>query len=321
MSLQNFEEYAALIGPFIKEALQAAVREIPAPCQPAAKHILGAGGKRLRPMLTVLCARMLGNASESVFKLGASMELLHAATLLHDDVLDNAASRRGQKAAHLVFGNAQAILTGDAMLACGNAIVASFNQPGLTACYSKATMQTAAGEIMEMNALRQPDLNETEYLEIARGKTACLIAQSCALGAISANANGRQTDLCFQFGENLGIAFQLIDDALDFAPEAQTGKPGGGDLREGKMTPPLQLYRKHLSDQAKIAFDESFKNSGFDAQTLEKMICAIKEFAAQARELAKPFLQRARNCLEQLPSGKENAILAQMVDYVGERSK
>lgn len=321
MSEDAFRIYAAKSAPAIGEALKEALLLMPEPVRPVASHILEAGGKRLRPLLTALCAGLFGKAGSKVFLLGASMELLHAATLLHDDVLDNAASRRGCEAAHLVFGNAQAVLAGDAMLACGNAIIASFDEPVLSACYSEAIMQTMAGEIMEMAAIAQPDLQHAIYLEIARGKTACLIAQACELGALYAGARGREAEICKKFGENLGLAFQLIDDCLDFAPEEITGKPSGGDLREGKMTPPIRLYRESLNNADREKFDLVFAGQGFDEPEIKKMVSSVRLFLAQARALADPFLATARKCLADLPGGEANEILGQIVDYVGKRSR
>lgn len=276
----------------------------------------------MRPLLTVLCARMLGYRNGNIYDLAASMEMLHAATLLHDDVLDNAVSRRGQAAAHTVFGITGAILAGDALLAAGNAIVASFGLPSLSLCYSHATSQTAAGEIMEMNALGSPNLVLAQYLEIARGKTACLISQACAMGAVVAGASDARVSACAAYGENLGVAFQIVDDVLDFAPESQTGKPSGGDLRERKMTPPLMLYRDSLADAARADFDRNFAAGSFSENDLNLISRTVHDkFAAMAIELAASHIQKARDSLAELPDGEEKPVLLEMCAYVLSRTK
>jgi len=305
----------------INAALAKALQQLPAPCRPVAEHIIWAGGKRLRPFLTLVCARMLGDKSTGVYSLGSCMEMLHAATLLHDDMLDNAATRRGQPTAHTIYGPAQTILAGDALLALGNSIVASFGRPALSQCYSRATMQTAAGEILEMNSMRNPELGQEEYLEIAGGKTGCLIAQACAMGAIAANASCSETDACQDYGENLGIAFQLVDDALDFAPESQTGKPSGGDLREGKLTPPLRLYRQSLSAEQRKKFDYNFVHAAFPEKELATITRNVAPYADKSLEFANGCLDRAKAALARLPDGDERALLIQMADYVRQRKK
>lgn len=317
--MANYQVQLALESPKINTAIMQAVLELPESSRKIAAHILTAGGKRLRPFLTVLCAKLFGYRSDNIYRLASSMELLHAATLLHDDVLDNAATRRDCQCAHLVYGSTHAVLAGDAMLALGNAIVADFNQPELTTCYSAATMQTAEGEILEMNSLGNPDLAYEQYLAIARGKTACLIANACILGSLIASADSRQLKYCNEFGENLGIAFQIVDDALDFAPG--TGKPIGGDLREAKMTPPIMLYRHQLDDLARKNFDHHFTHRSWSEKEYEQLVQAISQFRAQAQAMSEPFLQKALNALGKLPQTEENEILVQMVNHASKRKK
>lgn len=305
----------------INHALSEAIADLPASVRPVAAHILEAGGKRLRPVLTVLTARMLGYAGSGLYVLAASLECLHAATLLHDDILDEAATRRGKPAAHTIFGIKSTILAGDSLLALGNAIVASFNIPALCLCYSNATIQTAAGEVLEMSALRLPGLTADQYLEIARGKTACLIAQACLMGATIADAPPKLAEACAIYGENLGLAFQLVDDALDFAPEIITGKPSGGDLREGKMTPPLRLYRASLDEAGRGEFDAHFVRGDFTDSQIKSIVRDVGPFAQASLNLADECLKEAAFALAQLPSGEERQLLEQMTHYVRNRQR
>lgn len=319
MNNSSLGKRVSLETPHIEEALFQALSELPDLCRPVAEHILKAGGKRLRPLLAILCARALGYENNDIHTLAASMEMLHAATLLHDDILDNAQSRRGKQAAHLIYGVNRVILAGDALLAAGNTIVASFGNPALVLCYSRATSQTAAGEILEMDSLHRPNLTHEQYLAIARGKTACLISQACALGATAAGAAPVMIAACADYGENLGVAFQMVDDALDFAPEEQTGKPCAGDLREGKMTPPLRLYRQHLSANARKRFDEAFSGAGFEEEEVRQIAVEVRKYIPDAISLADACLEKARSALCLLPSCEEKEILLQMTEYVRSR--
>lgn len=320
MTAQNLKEWLAQEAPKINRVLKEEVEHLPASAQPIAKHILEAGGKRLRPLLVLLFARLLGNSEETIYHLASSMEMLHAATLLHDDVLDNADTRRGQPAAHTLFNTTKAILAGDALLAQGNALVASYNNPNLVECFSRATIQTASGEILEMDSLRDPKLSLEEYLEIAKGKTACLIAQSCRMGALAATASPEKVDKCAAFGENLGIAFQIVDDALDFAPQSQTGKPQGGDLREGKFTPPLYYYRQSLEPEARQRFDKAFSTSNFTPAELVRTCAACEGYIKDALSLADSYLERASEILRSLPDLPAKQILEQIIEYVRKRT-
>ena len=180
----------ALELPPVNAALERAAHGLPEPVRPVALHIFEAGGKRLRPLLVVLTARLLGYERADIYDLAVTMEMLHAATLLHDDVLDNAASRRGKPAAHTIFDVTPTILAGDALLAQANALVAGFGDPRLSLCFSEATSRTAAGEILEIAAQRRVDTSAEEYAEIVRGKTAWLIRASCQLGALRAGGTG-----------------------------------------------------------------------------------------------------------------------------------
>lgn len=319
MTLELFSARLATELPHIESALANALNELPPSCQPVSRYIIEGGGKRLRPLLTVLFSALFGRRDRDVYRLAISMEMLHAATLLHDDILDGAASRRGRTAAHILFGLQRTILAGDALLASGNAIVASFNQPELAVAYSQATMRTAAGEILEMESLGNPLASHAQYIEIATGKTACLIAQACAMGAIFAGAPPEGREMALNFGENLGLAFQLVDDALDFAPESRTGKPRGGDLREGKLTPPLRLYRNSLTGADLVHFDQRFSNRAFESRDLHAIYERMAPYVEETLHLADECLKKSRQALALLPKRAEIGILFEMAEFVRTR--
>ena len=313
----------ALELPPINKALSRAAEGLPHPVRPIARHIFEAGGKRLRPLLTILMARLLGYDKKDIYDLAVTMEMLHAATLLHDDVLDNADTRRGKPAAHTLFSATSTILAGDAMLAHANALVARCGDPRLCLCFSEATSRTAAGEILEIAAQHRVETTAEEYEEIIRGKTAWLIRASCQLGALRAGADDARVEAAAAYGENIGMAFQIVDDALDFAPQSITGKPSGGDVREGKLTPPLRMYRDSLDDAARAAFDQAFNDASFTDGDAGRFADSIRAagFDQATRMAAEGYLDKARAALASLPSGPEQDILQQMADYVRDRKK
>ena len=304
----------ALELPAINRALDRAVEVLPEPVRPVTRHIFEAGGKRLRPLLTVLTARLLGHDREDIHDLAVTLEMLHAATLLHDDVLDNAMSRRGKPAAHTLYNVSSVILAGDALLAEANAQVARRGDPRLTRCFSEATSRTAAGEILEIAAQGRVDTS---------GKTAWLIRAACEMGALAAEADEASVAAAAAYGENLGMAFQMVDDALDFAPESATGKPTGGDVREGKLTPPLRLYRDSLNDAEREAFDVAFAGFAMSAADAESVALRIREagFDTAVRRQADTFLDAARRALHSLPDRPERKVMLKMTDYVRDRKK
>lgn len=307
--------------PRINETLQAEIAILHPLVRPVAEHILQAGGKRLRPLLTMLMARLLGYHSDDIYPLACSVELLHSATLLHDDILDAANLRRGRPAAHTLFGNAATVLAGDALLALANSIVARYHDARLTECISEAIIQTATGEIVEIAHMRSTEHNHATYLDIISGKTAWMLRASCELGALRANASQENIIAAATFGHELGMAFQIVDDALDFAAGADTGKPVGGDLQEGKLTPPILLYRNALSEAERQLFDTAFQTGSFSDAEHERIATAIREqgFMEETRALAGEHLTRAHAALEPLPHGEEYVALEQMLVYVQQR--
>lgn len=292
--------------------------------RPVAQHVLQGGGKRLRPLLVLLLARALGREPVNSYTLACSLEFLHSATLLHDDILDGAELRRGQVAAHLIFGVTRTILAGDALLALGNKLMASSGKPRLTVCISDAIINTAAGEIAEIAHIRDASLTEERYLEIITGKTAYLIQAACSVGAIAAGAGDDLIQAAADFGLNLGIAFQLVDDALDYAgSEDQVGKPVGRDLLEGKLTLPLLFYLQDVDDARRAWFLERLGMGAFTEEDMSDLVRAIQEAGCdtRAKNAAARYLETASNALETFPESREKALLRQVLDYVLARDK
>lgn len=309
--------------PRINAFLDAEAAKLDPVVRPAVEHVLGAGGKRLRPLLTILCARAL-KVETDLYPLACSLELLHSATLLHDDILDDADLRRGKVAAHLQFGKAGTILAGDVLLALANRLVADYGIPRLTAVLSEAIMRTATGEVMEIANVRNTALSEADYYEIITGKTAYLFQGACECGAILSGRGPEAEQAAHDYGLYLGIAFQLVDDALDYvSPSEVMGKPAGGDLREGKMTLPLLMYMQALPAAQREALAEKIKGETFGEGEIERIAADVVErgFAEQTRETARDYLQKAEQTLAYFPDGPEKDIMKDILSLVISRDK
>lgn len=305
----------------ISEVLKREISRLDPVVQPLALHVVGAGGKRIRPILTVLVARAFGCVSDAVYESASAIELLHGASLMHDDVMDGAATRRGSPAAHAVFGESRAILAGDVLLAACMRIVLRTRVFEIIDSVAVAAEKTAAGEVDEISNLRNPELPYESYLRIVTGKTAWLLRSACEIGAMHAKASSAQVEAAANYGLELGIAFQLVDDALDIAPQSKTGKPTGGDLREGKITPLIHFYLEALDEKERKAFIKGFTSASFDERQIEAHVCRMRELKCgeRTRALADSHLKNAEKALELVPKGQERDILLAMIDYIRNR--
>ncbi|RQD56232.1 MAG: polyprenyl synthetase family protein [Desulfonatronovibrio sp. MSAO_Bac4] len=286
------------------------------------EHVLMAGGKRLRPVLTLLTARCFGRTGQDIYPLACSLEFLHSATLIHDDILDNAEVRRGKNAAHLVFGLKRTVLAGDALLALANMIVARYDVPSMNYCVAEAILRTASGEIEEIGNMRNPEMDEHTYLEIVKGKTAFLIQAACTCGAMAAHVDKEAQEHASLFGINLGIAFQLVDDALDYAEDVSLlGKPHGGDLREGKITLPLIFYLKSISKQKRLTLLDKISENSLGEKEIDGIIVDVQRSGMdqKVRQEADKYLQRAAESLSTFPDVPERGLMEEMLELVKTR--
>ena len=207
-----------------------------------ANHLISSGGKRLRPMLTLAMAKLAGYAGDGHIKLAAAVEFMHTATLLHDDVVDESDMRRGKLAARMLWGNEASVLVGDFLLGQAFKMMVEVGNLHALDILSSAATVIAEGEVMQLGAAKNTATNEDEYLAVIRAKTAELFAAACEVGPALATKEKAEQAACRSFGMNLGIAFQLIDDALDYGGKsAKLGKNVGDDFREGKITLPVVL--------------------------------------------------------------------------------
>ncbi|BAH77073.1 polyprenyl synthetase family protein [Solidesulfovibrio magneticus] len=310
--------------PAINRYLESATETLNPMVQPVVRHVLLAGGKRLRPLLTILTARAMGYRADDVYPLACSLEFLHSATLLHDDILDGAKLRRGRESAHVRFGSTHTILAGDVLLALANRLVAEYDNPELTKLLSEALLQTATGEILEIAHLRDVDLPLDTYFSIITGKTAYLIQASCQCGAVLAGASPRLIQAAADLGHHIGVAFQLVDDALDYtSPATVSGKPTGGDLKEGKVTLPLLLYLQGLPFEERRRLAEDFRQDQLSAEDIEYLRGNVVAggHAEKTREMAGESLAKAQAALAKFPPSPEAELIGDVLAPMLARDK
>jgi len=223
-----------------------------------ANHLISSGGKRLRPMLTLAMAKVAGYSGDGHIKLAAAVEFMHTATLLHDDVVDESDMRRGKLAARMVWGNEASVLVGDFLLGQAFKMMVEVGSLHALDILSTAAAVIAEGEVMQLGAAKNTATNEDEYLAVIRAKTAELFAAACQVGPALAVTEKSAQAACRSFGMNLGIAFQLVDDALDYGgTSAKLGKNVGDDFREGKITLPVVLSFRRGSDSERAFWNRS----------------------------------------------------------------
>jgi octaprenyl-diphosphate synthase len=223
-----------------------------------ANHLISSGGKRLRPMLTLAMAKLAGYSSDGHIKLAAAVEFMHTATLLHDDVVDESDMRRGKLAARMLWGNEASVLVGDFLLGQAFKMMVEVGNLHALDILSSAAAVIAEGEVMQLGAAKNTATNEDEYLAVIRAKTAELFAAACEVGPALAGNDKAALAACRSFGMNLGIAFQLIDDALDYGGKsAKLGKNVGDDFREGKITLPVVLSFRRGSDNERVFWNRT----------------------------------------------------------------
>ncbi|MCF8030449.1 MAG: polyprenyl synthetase family protein [Desulfohalobiaceae bacterium] len=314
----ELQEYFQSVLPDIESSIREHLNSLNSHVFPVASHVLDSGGKRLRPLLCLLVAGAMGQRGSPVYPLASSLELVHSATLLHDDILDNSELRRGRQAAHLVFGMKETILAGDALLARANKIISGYGNTDLVSCISEAISSTVSGEILEIQKMCQPNLSRAEYLEIIKGKTGYLIQASCESGAILAGNSAAEREAARELGLNLGVAFQLVDDALDYTPATDLGKPMGGDLREGKITMPLIHFLQELDSEQQKSFLARAKDKELSEEELDRAMRRIRSSGLhlRAKEEAEPYLRTAHKALDTLPESREKSLLARMLEYI-----
>ncbi len=283
-----------------------------------AGHLIAGGGKRMRPMLTLACARLLDYGGTRHHKLAASVEFIHTATLLHDDVVDGSGLRRGRRTANIIWGNPASVLVGDFLFSRSFELMVEDGSLKVLRILSNASAVIAEGEVNQLTAQRQVGLGEERYLAIITSKTAALFAAACRIAAVVAERDDSVEQALDAYGRNLGIAFQLIDDAIDYASDAETmGKGVGDDFRDGKMTLPVILAYARGSDVDRKFWKDAIEGRRVTDEDLAHAIALVRATGAieDTIERARHFGQRAIDALGPFGRGNAKAALVEAVEF------
>ncbi|AUW57910.1 farnesyltranstransferase [Sphingobium sp. SCG-1] len=283
-----------------------------------AGHLIAGGGKRMRPMLTLACAELLQYPGTRHYKLAAAVEFIHTATLLHDDVVDQSGLRRGRRTANIIWGNSASVLVGDFLFSRSFELMVEDGSLKVLKILANASAVIAEGEVSQLTAQRRIETDENHYLDIIGAKTAALFAAACRIAAVVAERDEAQEQALDAYGRNLGIAFQLVDDAIDYESDGATmGKDAGDDFRDGKVTLPVILaYARGNEEQrdfwkAAIAGHRTSDEDLTYATTLLRETGAIADTMARARH----YGQRAIDALGPFTNGQAKAALTEAVEF------
>jgi len=283
-------------------------------------YIINSGGKRLRPLLVLLAARACGYGGDQHVTAAAIIEFIHTATLLHDDVVDASDLRRGQNTANSVFGNEASVLVGDFLYSRSFQLMVEIGQMRIMDVLADATNTIAEGEVLQLMNCRNPDTTEEQYLEVIYRKTAKLFEAGVLIGSILANQSRAIDDAFIEYGRELGTAFQLVDDALDYdSSNDQLGKNVGDDLAEGKPTLPLIHALKRCSPQQQLTIRDAIENGGRD--DIDAIIDAVHSSGAIAYTMqrAGDAADRAIEALARVPDSVYKASLTRLAQFAVER--
>ncbi len=287
-----------------------------------AAYLLGGGGKRLRPALLLLSANYAGRKDRSAIRLAAVVELLHSATLIHDDVIDSAGTRRGRPSANSRWGNHRSVLTGDWLYMQSFQMALEERNFHILDVLIDLTQKMVEGELIQLEKIGRIDVTEKDALRLATYKTACLFSGCARLGAVLGRLEGEEEEALAEYGRNAGLAFQLVDDLLDFTASAQQlGKPVLSDLKEGKVTLPLIYAMENGHREARELVARVLAEKEFDSVRPETIVSLVHDSGAlgRARCLAQDYAQRAKSCLNGHRDSEYARALATLPDFILER--
>jgi octaprenyl-diphosphate synthase len=283
-----------------------------------AGHLIAGGGKRMRPMLTLACARLLDYPGTRHHKLAAAVEFIHTATLLHDDVVDGSGLRRGKRTANIIWGNPASVLVGDFLFSRSFELMVEDGSLKVLKILSRASSTIAEGEVEQLTAQRRIETSEDQYLGIITAKTAALFAAACRIAAVVAERDEDVEEHLDAYGRNLGVAFQLVDDAIDYASDGATmGKDAGDDFRDGKVTLPVILAVARGNDEERAFWRDAMQGRRVSDEDLAYATSLLERHGAIGDTLARArfYGQRAIDALGPFPAGKAKSALVEAVEF------
>jgi len=307
------------VNAIILERMQSEIPLIPA----LAGHLIAGGGKRMRPMLTLAGAELVGYQGARHYKLAAAVEFIHTATLLHDDVVDGSETRRGKQTANIVFGNPATVLVGDFLFSRAFELMVEDGSLKVLKILSSASAVIAQGEVDQLTAQRRIETDEDHYLDIISAKTAALFAAACRVSPVVAEASEEAEHALEAYGRNVGIAFQLSDDVIDYASDAATmGKGVGDDFRDGKMTLPVILAYARGSDDDRAFWRTAIGGERISDDDLTHATRLLQDSGALTHtiERARQYARRAIDALAMFPASKAKTALTEAAEFAVARA-
>jgi octaprenyl-diphosphate synthase len=287
-------------------------------------HLIGAGGKRLRPILTLAAARMFNYVGDKHLKLAATVEFIHTATLLHDDVVDESLKRRGRPTANLLWDNKSSVLVGDYLFSRSFQLMVEIGSLSILDILSSASATIAEGEVLQLTVSKNIKTDEATYLKVIRGKTAALFSAATQVGGEVAGASEDACKALYEYGDALGIAFQIIDDLLDVEGSLQdTGKNSGNDFRERKVTMPFIKAIKNSSKTELEFWKKTIEKGDQNQDDWDTALMFMRKYDAirDTHKEAQVWVNKAKLALKRLPDSEIRALLSELADYVLIRSK
>jgi octaprenyl-diphosphate synthase len=286
------------------------------------QHLHQSGGKRLRPTLLLLSSKLIGDGGESAIRMGAVVEMIHAATLVHDDVIDAAQTRRGRPSTNVRWGNHTCVLAGDWLYMQAFQMALRERNFHILDLLIGLTQMMVEGELLQLERIGRIDISEADCMELVDRKTACLFSVCAKLGALVAGTDSQTEEKLGEYAWNLGMAFQLVDDVLDFtAREKILGKPVGGDLREGKVTLPLVYALEQASADERRVVERVLADRHYENVRFAQILALVERYKGieRVKERAQTFTEKARQVMNEFPESPYQRALYAITDLVTER--
>jgi octaprenyl-diphosphate synthase len=286
------------------------------------QYLQSAGGKRLRPALLLLSAKLVGNGGPSAIQLGAVVELIHAATLVHDDVIDTAETRRGRPSTNVQWGNHTCVLAGDWMYMQAFQIALRERSFQMLDLLIGLTQMMVEGELLQLERIGRIDVTEADCMELVDRKTACLFSVCARLGGLAGHTDPQTQEKLGEYAWNLGMAFQLVDDVLDFTAREKTlGKPVGGDLREGKVTLPLVYALERATPDERALVETILRDRSYENVPFKRILALLEKYQGieRVKERAQAFTDKARQTIGEFPESPYQRALLAVTDLITER--